>query len=154
MAVVVEPMPESSDASFTPVHKNKETTMKTKTTLSLGYIAAFSPAMIGLTALVQAHTKLEKSEPAAGATVTAAPNQVQLWFNEKLDVALSKVELTSPSGKIPLGPPRVTGEKVLVAGISSKLADGTYTVTWQTAGDDGHVVKGDFTFTFTARASH
>jgi copper resistance protein C len=128
--------------------------MKTKTTLPLGYIAAFSLAMIGLTVLVQAHTHLEKSEPAAGATVTVAPKQVQLWFNEKLDVAVSRIELTSSSGKVPLGPPHVTSDSVLVAGIRRKLADGTYAVAWQAAGDDGHMVKGDFTFTSVAGTSH
>ena len=94
--------------------------MKTRTTLPLGYIAAFSLAIIGLTALVQAQTKLEKSEPAAGTTV--APKQVQLWFNEKVDVAVSKFELTSPSGKVPLGPSRVTGDKELVAAVTTFTA--------------------------------
>jgi len=117
-----------------------------------GWIATLSLTLIGLTALVWAHTKLEKSEPSAGATVTAAPKQIQLWFNEKLDVAVSKVELTSPSGKVDLGPPHVMGDRSLMAAISGRVADGAYTVAWQTAGDDGHVVKGDFTF--TVKLSH
>jgi methionine-rich copper-binding protein CopC len=122
------------------------------TTSRFGYMLALGLAVVGLTALVQAHTKLEKSEPAAGAVVTAAPNQIQLWFNEKLDAAVSKIDLTSPSGKVDLGPPRVMSDKALMAGISGKLGDGTYTVAWQTAGDDGHLVKGDFTF--TVKLSH
>ena len=122
------------------------------TTSRFSYLLAFGLAVVALTALVQAHTKLEKSEPAAGAVVTAAPNQIQLWFNEKLDAAVSKIDLTSPSGKVDLGPPHVTTDKALMAGISGKLGDGTYTVAWQTAGDDGHLVKGDFTF--TVKLSH
>lgn len=110
-------------------------------------IVIISGLLFVLAALVQAHTKLEKSEPRAGATITAAPKQIQLWFNEKLDVALSKIELTSPSGKVDLGPTHVMGEKSLMAGLTGKVVDGTYTVDWQTAGDDGHLVKGNFTFT-------
>jgi methionine-rich copper-binding protein CopC len=115
-------------------------------TSRVGRVISFSVALVGLTALVQAHTKLEKSEPAAGATITVAPKQVQLWFNEKLDVAVSKVELTSPMGKVEVAPVHTMGEKSLMAVITGKLADGTYTVAWQTAGEDGHAVKGDFTF--------
>jgi methionine-rich copper-binding protein CopC len=33
-----------------------------------------------------------------------------------------------------------------VADFNGKLADGQYVVSWQTAGDDGHVSKGDFSF--------
>ncbi|HEV3059815.1 MAG TPA: copper resistance protein CopC [Vicinamibacterales bacterium] len=113
------------------------------------FIITFTVALIGLTALVQAHTKLEKSEPAAGATV-AAPKQIQLWFNEKLDAAVSKIELTGPSGKVELGPAHTMADKTLMAVISGKVTGGTYTVAWQTAGDDGHVVKGDYTFSVSA----
>jgi methionine-rich copper-binding protein CopC len=103
-------------------------------------------------ALPQAHTKLEKSEPAAGAAVTAAPKEIQLWFNEKIDLAVSKIELTSPSGKVELGPTHSMGDKTLMAAISGRVTGGTYTVAWQTAGDDGHLSKGDFTF--TVRTAH
>ena len=111
-----------------------------------GGIAAFILAVIAATVL-QAHTKLERSEPAAGAALAASPKQIQLWFNEKLDAAVSKIELTSPSGNVELGPTHLAGDKSLTAAISGAVAGGTYTVAWQTAGDDGHVSKGDFTFT-------
>jgi methionine-rich copper-binding protein CopC len=122
------------------------------TTSRFRHMLAFGLAVLGLTALVQGHTKLEKSEPAAGAVVTAAPKQIQLWFNEKLDAAVSKIDLTSPSGKVELSPAHAASDKSLTAGVAGKLADGTYTVAWQTAGDDGHMVKGDFTF--TVKLSH
>jgi methionine-rich copper-binding protein CopC len=38
------------------------------------------------------------------------------------------------------------GEKTLMAAITGTMSGGTYTVNWQTAGKDGHVIKGDFTF--------
>jgi methionine-rich copper-binding protein CopC len=118
-----------------------------QTTLRLSHTLACGLMLVGLAAFLQAHTKLEKSEPAAGVTVTAAPKQIQLWFNEKVDLAVSKIELTGPSGKVDLGPTHVMGDKSLMAGISGKVADGSYTIAWQTAGDDGHVAKGDIAFT-------
>jgi methionine-rich copper-binding protein CopC len=39
------------------------------------------------------------------------------------------------------------GGKTLMAAVTGAVSSGTYKVAWQTACDDGHVVKGDFTFT-------
>jgi methionine-rich copper-binding protein CopC len=110
-------------------------------------IIVFSAFLLLWAAVPQAHTALTKSEPAAGKTVTAAPKQIQLWFNEKIDVALSKIELTGPSGKVDLTAAHAMGDKSLMAGVSGKVVEGVYTIAWQTAGDDGHVVKGNVKFT-------
>jgi methionine-rich copper-binding protein CopC len=102
---------------------------------------------IGTAAILSAHAKVEKTEPVSGTTLSAAPKQLQLWFNEKIDAAVSKIELTGSAGKVALAPAHAMGDKSLMAGITGTVGDGAYTVAWQTAGDDGHVVKGDFTFT-------
>ncbi len=105
-----------------------------------------------VTALVQAHTKLEKSEPAADSTVAASPKWVQLFFNEVPDQKVSKVEVTGPSGKIETGPVHSMADKDLMAAFPGTLANGKYTVNWQTAGKDGHVIKGAFSFTVQVKA--
>lgn len=104
-------------------------------------------AALIVTAVAQAHTKLEKSEPADGATLSAAPAMVHLFFNEKPDLKVSKVTVTGPSGNVELGPAHSMAEKDIMAGIKGSLANGKYTVSWQTAGKDGHVIKGAFSFT-------
>lgn len=104
-------------------------------------------AALALSAWLQAHTKLEKSEPADGAVLTAAPKTVQLFFNEKPDMKVSKVEVTGPSGKVELGPAHSMAAKDIMAAFKGTLAAGKYTVSWQAAGDDGHVSKGEITFT-------
>ena len=43
------------------------------------------------------------------------------------------------------------GEKTIMAAITGTMVDGKYAVDWQTAGDDGHVQKGAFTFTLTLK---
>ncbi len=101
----------------------------------------------GSTAFVLAHTKLEKSEPAAGATLNTAPKQLQLRFNETIDAAVSKLEMTNGSKQVELSGMHVMGGKTLMAAVTGQVSNGTYKVAWQTAGDDGHVVKGDYTFT-------
>ena len=106
--------------------------------------------LVSMAVFPQAHTKLEKSEPAAGATLTTAPRQIRLWFNETIDPAVSKIEVTSNSRTVAVSGMHVMNGKELMASVTGAVSSGTYTVAWQTAGDDGHVVKGDFSFTVKA----
>ena len=84
-------------------------------------------AALALTAWAQAHTKLEKSEPADGATLTTPPTSVQLYFNEKPDLKVTKVEIAGPSGKVELGPAHSMAENDIMAAIKGPLANGKYT---------------------------
>ncbi len=109
-------------------------------------IAAVAGLMLAASALTQAHAKLEKTEPAANATVTTAPPHVQLFFSEAPDAAVSKLAINGPSDKVKLVQTHVMG-KSLMAIVEGEMADGIYTVLWSTTGDDGHVQKGEFKFT-------
>jgi len=109
-------------------------------------------ALVSAGALVRAHAALQKTEPAANATVTKAPTSVQLWFSEAPDLKVTKVDLTGPAGKVELGPAHSMGKGNVMAPIVGKIADGKHTVNWQTAGDDGHVEKGSFAFTVSIKA--
>ena len=115
----------------------------------LGFASALVVA-IAFAAVLHAHMKIEKTEPADGATLSAAPTALQLMLSEKPDLKVTKLELAGASGKVTLGPAHMMGEKTLMAAVTGKMATGKYTVNWQTAGDDGHVQKGSFAFTVKA----
>jgi methionine-rich copper-binding protein CopC len=100
-----------------------------------------------LAAPAWAHMALSKAAPSDKATVTVAPTQVQLWFTQKPDMAVSRIVLSSTSGEVKLGALKLVDERSLIAPIEGTLADGAYTIAWQSAGDDGHVQKGQVTFT-------
>ena len=119
---------------------------------AIRHLVVVCVSLLVLGVIVIAHARLQKSEPAAGASLAAAPKQIQLWFSEKLDPSVSKIEVSGPSGKVELGPAHTMGDKSLMAAIGTKLADGAYTVSWQTSGDDGHMVKG--AFKFMVKAAH
>jgi methionine-rich copper-binding protein CopC len=96
-----------------------------------------------------AHTTLTKALPAIDGTVTAAPTELTLWFNERPDVALSNIRLQAPdSTMITLSSttagPDTLSLKALVRGT---IAPGKYTVLYRTAGNDGHVMRGKYQFT-------
>jgi methionine-rich copper-binding protein CopC len=99
-----------------------------------------------LATLAFAHNKLLKTAPAAGAALTASPARVEMWFAEKPDLAVTKIAVKGPAGAVETGPLHDQPANSVAADFKGKLANGQYTVSWQTAGDDGHVSKADFSF--------
>jgi methionine-rich copper-binding protein CopC len=95
-----------------------------------------------------AHPRLLKATPAADSRTAEAPRQIALTFNESLDLALTRVTLLR--GEIQVRPDSLhlaTGDdKTVVATLGTALAPGRYTVRWQVTGDDGHPVRGEFSF--------
>jgi copper transport protein len=94
-----------------------------------------------------AHTGLKRSSPAAGARLSQSPAAIRLWFHERVQVAISRVRLVTPTGSLVL-PVRAdsTDRTELVASLTAPLGPGSYTVEWQTGGRDGHAVRGRFAF--------
>lgn len=103
----------------------------------------------------RAHGSLKSATPAADATLTVVPRELRLQFTEAPALAFSRLELLSASGTVvELSPVRIAADsrRALVSDIRGTLTAGTYTVVWQIAGDDGHPVRGRYTFTLAAGA--
>lgn len=95
----------------------------------------------------QAHPRLLKATPAADSR-TEAPRQIALSFNEELDLALTRITVLHGDMQVrPDSVQLVVGDtKTVVATFGTALAPGRYTVRWQVSGDDGHPVRGEFSF--------
>jgi methionine-rich copper-binding protein CopC len=95
-----------------------------------------------------AHPRLLRASPAADSRSTEAPRQLVLTFNESLDLALARVTLHHGEMTVRLDSLRLatTDDKTLLATVVESLAPGRYTVRWQVSGDDGHPVRGTFSF--------
>lgn len=102
--------------------------------------------VVAATTVGFAHMKLAKTLPAADSTVNAKPAKVQLWYSQAPDKAVSKLTLSGPAGEVKLGAVEVGADKSMAATVEGATPDGAYKVSWQTAGDDGHVQKGEFAF--------
>lgn len=102
-----------------------------------------------------AHPRLLKATPAADSRSATPPRQVALTFNESLDLALTRVTLLRGETAIKLAPLQLLphDDMTVVADIGTALAPGKYTVRWQVTGDDGHPVKGEFSFEVVAASS-
>lgn len=92
-----------------------------------------------------AHAILDRAEPRVGNTVATAPQQVTLWFTQKLEAAFSTVTVTNAAGqRVDTGKARVSGNQMSVSLRSGGA--GTYHVSWRTLSVDAHKTEGSFTF--------
>ena len=112
-----------------------------------------SVAALGLLLLLATpawpHASLVRSSPARRATLTTAPDRVQLWFNEAIEPKFSSVSVWDANGlQVDLGDARVEPDdpKRLVVGVKP-LGGGTYRVRFRVLSVDGHVVESEFPFT-------
>lgn len=114
---------------------------------SVALAAAF---LLASATALWAHGALKSSRPAADAHLEEAPRELRLTFTDESPLNVTRVRLVgADSQAVALGPiSHLDGDarrEVLVP-ILGALAVGTYAVEWQTAGADGHPVRGRFTF--------
>jgi copper transport protein len=120
------------------------------------------PAVAGLLLLVgfaacaltpwhaDAHALYDRSDPAANAVLPTAPAKIAIWFTERLERASSTAHLFDQTGKAVVGTAVQPGDgpKAMILTLPSGLANGTYSVVWDTlSADDGHHAEGYFAFT-------
>ena len=111
--------------------------------------ASLSALLLSLLAgQAEAHAILVKANPEREATLTDAPDEVLLIFNDSVGRDFLALAVIDPSGK------RVdnhdakldfTDHSHLRASVS-KLAPGRYTVRYRVLSADGHVVSGKYFF--------
>ena len=96
-----------------------------------------------------AHAKLVKSDPPNRATLNAAPNQIQLWFNEEIEGSFASITLLDANGKSVTddNPEPVPDDLKTVVLPLPEMAPGRYTVNFRVMSTDGHVVESDYSFT-------
>lgn len=94
---------------------------------------------------VFAHSKANKMEPANGAIISTVPEQLSLTFVKK--IRLTKVRMTHAdkhSEDLDLGSQKTFLKEFSVP--MNDLGSGNYLIEWLGLGDDGHPMKGSFSF--------
>ena len=119
--------------------------------LGAGLALLALPAILGSGRL---HTELKSSDPAKDTVLANPPAAITLTYTTDVQLALSSVEVRSSrpahaaAGELEyLADDR---HDVLVLPLTQRLANGTYTVSWATAGPDSHPISGTFDFTVDA----
>jgi methionine-rich copper-binding protein CopC len=101
-----------------------------------------------LSGVARAHAFIDHADPAAGGKVQKSPNEVRIWFTEKIEPVFSSIKVLDASGKqIDKGDTRADPANRALLHLSlPPLKTGTYKVVWRVVSMDTHVTKGDFTF--------
>ena len=101
--------------------------------------------------LAAAHAVVVASDPAAGATLAAAPAKVTVRFNSRLDHARSRLLLIGADGaQTALQVATDSESTVLEAPVPAAgpdLGPGAWRLRWQVLAVDGHITRGDIPFT-------
>jgi methionine-rich copper-binding protein CopC len=116
-------------------------------------VCALLIGMVSLAGGTPEHMALVRSEPAADSTVSAAPTALKLYWTQAPKLPVTTIRLTDATNQaVTLGTPKTDEQdaKILSVPVSGTVTPGVYTVTWRTAGDDGHVLNGTYKFTYRA----
>ena len=84
----------------------------------------------------------------AGSQINGAPIQVKIWFTEKLEPALSKIQVFDISGlEVDKRDVKIDQSNPALLTVSlPELKPGKYKVVWRAVSVDTHVTTGNFTF--------
>jgi methionine-rich copper-binding protein CopC len=112
-------------------------------------VVAFLAVFLISAAMVLAHATLVRSEPKSGAVLKEPPQEVRMWFTERIKALLSTIEVRDSAGKEvdrrDLQPDAKEPGLVHLS-LARDLGPGTYKVTWSAVAQDMHVSKGSFSF--------
>jgi copper resistance protein C len=113
-------------------------------------VATAASAALSLFAMTAAfaHAHLVRATPAEGGAVKAAPAEVTLKFNERLEPAFSSAVIRDGAGKqVDKADAHVDkADRTTVRVSLPPLDPGVYTVEWRVMSSDSHKVNGNFTF--------
>ena len=112
-----------------------------------------------LSTAVLAHADYDDAVPAAGAVVSQAPQQVQVWFTQELfrREGQNALEVYGPDDqRVDQDDAAIDDDnrKLMTVSLQSDLPNGVYTVRWRTlSADDGDDAEGEFEATPTATST-
>ncbi len=118
-------------------------------------MAALSVGLLLVPGPTLAHSLLVRSQPERRATVTRAPDEVRLWFSERIEPAYARVSVWDAGGKqVDAGDAAVDqADATTLAVRTPGLRAGRYTVRYRVLSVDGHIVESSFDFTVRPAAA-
>jgi len=107
-------------------------------------------ALSALPVEVSAHARVKRANPAVGGVIIAAavPTELQVWFTEKLEPALSTIEVVDEAGtRMDRGDVRIDPDDQTQLRVTLfPLRPGRYRVIWRVVSIDTHFRSGSFPF--------
>jgi copper resistance protein C len=113
--------------------------------------AGLALGLFGAIADAQAHAVLVWSQPGQDGATDAGGFQVRLRFDSRIDALRSRLTLKGPDGtSSPMVPQAGDGPAEITARVPA-VPPGAYVLRWQVLAIDGHVSRGELSFTAVPR---
>ena len=98
-----------------------------------------------------AHAFLDHAEPAVGSQIHNSPIQVRIWFTERLEPVLSRIQVfDAANSEVDKRNVHIDASNPALLEVAvSPLPPGKYKVVWRVVSVDTHVTTGNFTFELT-----
>ncbi|WP_322921460.1 copper resistance protein CopC [Nocardioides renjunii] len=107
--------------------------------------------VLGTASPAAAHATLVSTDPAEGAVLEAAPDQVTFTFNESVIGVPAGIQVFDASGEEVASTASVR-QAQLVVGLDEEVGRGTLVVVWRLVSADGHPVGGSLSFSVGERS--
>ena len=115
------------------------------------YAGALAAIFLAIAPVASAHTTLISSDPVHDTTIQQWPDHLTLTFGEPLQVLagaqINKVSVTNANAASLEGATTVNGA-VLTVAVRPNNAEGPVLVNYRVAAADGHILDGEYTFTY------
>ena len=112
----------------------------------IGSLVLVGTVCIVFVGTLLAHLSVTKTVPEQDEVMAESPRFLQIWFTQDPDPGISNISLEGIDGEIEIGSVTVEDDQSLRAVLPVLLSAGKYSVSWRSAGDDGHVRRGMFGF--------
>jgi len=108
----------------------------------------FAFVLLGTASKTWAHAFLDHAEPAVGSQAHSLPAEVRIWFTEKLEPALSRIQVFDANElQVDMRDSHIDRSNPILLEVSLlRLKPGKYKVAWRAVSVDTHVTTGNFTF--------
>jgi len=121
-------------------------------TLLLAFLAVIVPTSLDARA-AEFHITMDQSVPADGQKVGGDVTEIRLFFSDAPLMRGASVRIVTSSRSLMRSTPPAPDPddpKQLFVQVDPPLPAGAYVVQWRCIADDGHVMRGDFSFEVTA----
>lgn len=115
----------------------------------LAVVLIVAAAVLGLASPADAHASLVRTDPAEGAVLTAAPEQIRFTFSETVAAVPDSVQVFDAAGEAIEATATARGAQ-LEATLDEEVGEGTLVVVWRVLSEDGHPVSGSLSFSVGA----
>ena len=99
-----------------------------------------------LSVAAQAHSPLSSVTPSDGAVLAAAPEAIEMRFRGGARLIRFQLVNDGDGAKVGLGESHLMVESDAHSIVLPPLPAGSFTASWRALSEDGHVIKGGFSF--------